>query len=267
MKGAVLSIIMLSISTSIEAQRQLKKIWESDSVTLKGPESVLYDQRSNSLYVSNMNAGTVVRMNVDGKFTQKNWVSGLNSNKGSAIFKGMFYTAEKSGVAVIDIAKATVVKRIPVEGAVMLNDLAIDQKGIIYVTDTRAGKLYRIENEKSSLLLDSLPGANGLLMVKKYLYVATATSFLKVDADRKVTTIADGFEPGLDGIVQLSRNEFVLSNYKGILYYVKNDGSKEVLLDSRANKIMSNDIGYNPKTKTLFVPSFGTNQIIAYQIK
>jgi len=30
---------------------------------------------------------------------------------------------------------------------------------------------------------------------------------------------------------------------------------------------MSNDIDYNPKTKTLYVPSFGTNCVLAYQVE
>lgn len=245
----------------------LEKIWESDSLTLKGPESVLYDSESNSLYVSSMNAGTIVRMDANGNLIQKDWVTGLNSNKGSALYNGLLFTAETSGVAVIDVGKAAVVKRIPVKGAVMLNDVAVDSKGIVYVTDTRAGKVYRIENDQPSVYLENMPGANGLLTVNTDLYVATSTSFLKVDANKVVTTIADGFESGLDGIVMIAENEFIVSNYRGILYHVKADGTKQLLLETRSNGIMSNDIGYNSKTKTLYVPSFSTNRVIAYKVQ
>ncbi|GAB2606542.1 hypothetical protein GCM10027190_62500 [Spirosoma areae] len=65
----------------------------------------------------------------------------------------------------------------------------------------------------------------------------------------------------------VAENEFIISNYKGILYYVKVDGTKQLLLDSRANRIMANDISYDSKTKTLYVPSFGTNRISAYKVK
>lgn len=84
----------------------LEKIWESDSTTLKGPESVLYDAGSNSLYVSSMNAGAIVRMDVKGKLIQNDWVTGLNSNKGSALYNGLLYTAETAGIAVVDAGKA-----------------------------------------------------------------------------------------------------------------------------------------------------------------
>lgn len=245
----------------------LEKVWESDSLTLKGPESVLYDSASNTLYASSMNAGAIVRMDTVGRIIQRDWVTGLTSNKGSSLYNGLLYTAETAAVAVVDVKTASVVKRIPVEGAVMLNDLAIDYKGTIYVTDTRAGKVYRIEGDKVAVYLDNLQGANGLLTVLDDLYVATSTSFLKVDASKSVTTIADGFESGLDGIVMLAENEFIISNYRGILYHVKSDGAKQVLLDTRAGGLMANDIGCNSATKTLYVPSFRTNQVIAYKVK
>lgn len=65
----------------------------------------------------------------------------------------------------------------------------------------------------------------------------------------------------------IAANEFILSNYKGMLYYVNADGTIRILLDSRADRIMANDISYNSTTKTLYVPSFGTNRIIAYKVK
>lgn len=266
-KMGSLTFSRLARPVKLNRKPVLEKMWESDSLTLKGPESVLYDSASNSLYVSSMNAGAIVRMDTAGKIIQKDWVTGLTANKGSALFNGLLYTAETAAVAVIDVKNASVVKRIPVEGAVMLNDLAIDTQGIIYVTDTRAGKVYRIEKDKAAVYLENLPGANGLLTVNADLYVATSTSFLKVDATKSVSAIAEGFESGLDGIVMIAPNEFIISNYKGILYYVNSSGTREVLLDTRANKIMSNDIAYNSKTKTLYAPSFSTNRIIAYKLK
>jgi len=192
MKKTLLLVIIALTSPPLFAQHSLEKLWESDSVTLKGPESVLFDSKSNSLYVSSMNAGTVVRMDLDGKVIKKDWVTGLNSNKGSALFKGLLYTAETSAVAIIDVDKASIVKRIPIEGAQMLNDLAMDSEGIIYVSDTRAARVYRIEKDKPAVYLENMPGANGLLTVNTDLYVLTSTSFQKVNADKVITKIADG---------------------------------------------------------------------------
>jgi hypothetical protein len=265
-KLLLLAISVLAYLTSF-GQHSLEKLWESDSVTIKGPESVLYDSKSNSLYVSSMGSGSVVQLDLRGKVIKSDWVTGLNSNKGSALYNGMFYTAETTAVAVIDAVTAKIIKRIPIDGAVMLNDLAVDSKGVVYVSDTRTGKFYRIENDKPTLYLEGVPGANGILCVGTDVYVVGSAVFHKVDANKKVTKLADGFESGLDGIVMVAKSEFILSNYKGILYYVNADGTKQILLDSRANRIMANDISYDSKTQTLFVPSFGTNLIIAYKVK
>ncbi|HYV54652.1 MAG TPA: ATP/GTP-binding protein, partial [Chitinophagaceae bacterium] len=147
------------------------------------------------------------------------------------------------------------------------NDLAMDSEGIIYVSDTRAARVYRIEKDKPAVYLENMPGANGLLTVNTDLYVLTSTSFQKVNADKVITKIADSLESGLDGIVMVAENEFIISDYHGILYYIKTDGTKQILLDTRADRIMSNDIGYDSKTRILYVPSFSTNRIIAYKVK
>ncbi|MBS1975250.1 MAG: ATP/GTP-binding protein, partial [Bacteroidetes bacterium] len=257
---------MMAYST-LCAQHSLEKLWESDSVTLRNPESALYDSVSNSLYISSTGSGSVVRMGPDGSIIQKDWVTGLHSNMGSALLNGLFYTTDPKGINVIDVNKASIVKLIPIDGVQMLNDVAIDSKGIIYVSDTRAAKVYRIENGKSTVFLENMQGANGLLTVNSDLYLVTSTSFLKINANKEVTKIADGFESGLDGIAMVGEKEFILSNYQGILWYVKSDGTKQLLLDTRAKGIMANDISYNSKTKILYVPSFRTNRIIAYKIK
>ena len=267
MRKIWLSIVVLLLCSSVFAQRSLQKLWESDSITLKGPESATYDPNSNIIYVSSMNNGTIVQMGLNGEIKNANWVAGLTSNKGIGFHKGILYTAETSAVAVIDMKTGTIIKRITVAGAIMLNDLEVDEKGIVYVTDTRAGKVYRIEGDQPSLYLENIPGANGLMAVGTDLYVAGTASFQKVTANKEITNIGEGYENGLDGIVMLSKDEFILSNYRGMLYYVQANGNKQVLLDTRSIKIAANDISYNKKTKTLYVPSFGTNRVIAYAVK
>lgn len=263
-KIAVLFISTVLISPLI-AQPSLQKVWESDSATLKGPESATFDPKTNTIYVSSMNKGTIVQMDLSGKVIKNDWVTGLSSNKGFGFHKEMLYNAETSSVAVIDIKKGTLVKRIPVEGAVMLNDLDVDENGIVYVSDTRAGKVYKIEKNKVSLYLQNIPGANGILTVGQDVYVVGTNTFQKVNTNKEITLIGDGYENGLDGIVKLN-DGFILSNYRGIIYYVSMKGEKQVLLDTRERKIMANDISFDNISNTLFVPSFATNRIIAYRL-
>lgn len=260
------TIVILLICSSTFAQYSLKKLWESDSITLKGPESATYDPSSKRIYISSMNNGSIVQMDLNGKIIKNDWVNGLSSNKGFGFHKGMLYNAETSSVAVIDIKKGTIVKRIPVEGAVMLNDLDVNDIGIVYVSDTRAGKVYKIQQDQVSLYLQNIPGANGILTVDQDVYVAGTNTFQKVNANKEITFIGDGYENGLDGIVKLNNDGFILSNYRGMIYYVSLQGEKQILLDTREIKIMANDISFDHKSNTLFVPSFATNRIIAYKL-
>ena len=266
MKKLFLSLFLVTSVTPIFAQYSLKKLWESDSITLKGPESATYDPATKKVYISSMNNGTIVQMDLNGTFIKTDWVTGLSSNKGFGFHKGMLYNAETSSVAVIDMKNGALVKRIPVEGAVMLNDLDVNENGVVYVSDTRAGKVYKIENDQVSLFLQNIPGANGILTVGQDLYVAGTNTFQKVNSNKEITLIGDGYENGLDGIVKLNNDGFILSNYRGMIYYVSLKGEKQVLLDTREIKIMANDISFDHKSNTLFVPSFGTNRVIAYKL-
>lgn len=266
MKKLFFPLLLLTTALPVFAQHRLEKLWESDSITLKGPESALFDPMNNFLYVSSMGSGSIVIMGHDGKIINKEWMSGLKSNMGSAMFNGLFYTTEPSGIAVIDLKKVAVIKHIAIDNLGMLNDVAVDRKGIVYTSDTRTGKVYRIEDNKATIYLENIPGANGLLCINDDLYVVSTNAVQKVNSKKEVTRVADGFDNGLDGIVMVAPNEFVISNYTGILYYVKADGSKEILLDSRGN-LMANDISYDDNTHTLYVPAFNKNRIIAYQLK
>ena len=65
-------MIVLLISSTLFAQHSLEKLWQTDTLTLKNPESVLFDPLSNSLYVSSMSAGAIVHYSLDGKLLDQN---------------------------------------------------------------------------------------------------------------------------------------------------------------------------------------------------
>ncbi len=112
-----------------------------------------------------------------------------------------------------------------------------------------------------------MKGANGVLAVGTDLYVLTSGSLQKADTNKKLTTLADGMDASTDGIEMVKENEFIVSCWNGILYYVKADGTKQVLFDTREQKINSADIGYDAKNKIVYVPTFYKNSIHAYQLK
>src|SRR5918993_702655 len=120
-------------------EHQLVKIWETDSL-LKVPEGALYDAENKVIYVSNIdgqpwekdNKGSIGKVGLDGKIITVDWVSGFQAPKGLALYKNNLYVADVDKVAVIDIKKGAIIQTITVEGALGLNDITVDKKGVLF---------------------------------------------------------------------------------------------------------------------------------------
>ena len=249
--------------------------WESDS-SLKVPESVLFDKAGQVLYVSNIDGtnpweadgkGSIGKVGLDGKVIAAEWVSGLHGPKGMGMFNGKLYVADLGNIVVIDIAAGKIEKSIPIEGAAGLNDISIDPNGVIYVTEYLAKKLYKVSNEKAELIAENLTQPNGVLYHNNELFLLDGTGMFKVNADKSLAKIADGMEGGLDGIENIEGNNFIVSCWEGALWHVNTDGTKHLLMDTRAEKRSTADIGFDPATKTVYVPTFFRNTVVAYEIK
>ena len=271
----ILFIITIPFASIIHGQsHSLVKLWETDTL-LKTPESVLYSAKEKFLYVSNIDGaaaakdgkGSVGKVGVDGKIIMVDWVAGLNAPKGMGLYKNKLYVADLTEVVVIDIEKAKIIQHIPVEGSVFLNDITIDKSGVVYVSDTRNFKVYRIEKNIVSTLLQNLQGPNGLLAVGDELLILDKGSLLKMTNTANVTSLADGMDPSTDGVEMVKPNEYLVSCWNGVIYYINADGSKQQLLDTRPQKINSADIGYDAKNRIVYVPTFLKNGIVAYQLK
>jgi len=270
-----LLIAILFNSSLLFAQHKLEKIWETDSV-LKVPESVLFDGEHKVLYASNIDGtdpwakdgkGSVAKIGLDGKVIAPEWVSGLNAPKGMGLYMGKLYVADLNELVVIDIAGSKIEKRIAVTGAEGLNDVSVSKSGIVYVSDSKLKKIFTVKDGVSELLLDTLKGPNGVLIRGDDFYLLDAGGMFKMNKDKTLTKITDGMDGGTDGIENISGNDFIISCWQGVVWYVSADGSKQQLLDSRPDKKNSADIGMDAKNKIIYVPTFWRNTIIAYRVK
>jgi hypothetical protein len=272
MKRFVLAFFVLGMLNA-QAQPKLEKIWESDT-TLAIPESVLPDVQKGVLYVSLIDGGPweadgkggVAKLDLNGKITNANWITGLNAPKGMGIAGNRLYVADLAEVAVVDINKGTITNRIKVEGAEGLNDITVDSKGIVYASDSKTGKVYRIENGKASLYLEGFKGLNGLRAVGNDLYVATGKDVYKVDAAKKQTSIGV-IDQGGDGIEPVGNGDWIGSAWAGYIYYLHADGKRDLLLDTHEQNSNTADIGYDPAKKIVYVPTFRKKSVVAYQLK
>lgn len=270
----VAAFCCIPFQRTVAQEHSLVKLWQTDTL-LKTPESALFDAGDKLLYVSNIDGqpwekdgkGSIGKVALDGKIIQVDWVTGLNAPKGLGRYKNNLYAADIDNVVVIDIARAAIIKRIPVDNAQGLNDISVDKNGNVYVTDSKAGKIYHLEQDKFVLLAEDMKGLNGVLSVNDVVYAVAAGALWKIDAAKKAVKLAEGMEPAVDGLEQVVPGEFLVSVWNGIIYYVKAGDKVQQLLDTRDQKSNTADIGYDPKTRTVYVPTFYKNSIVAYTLK
>jgi len=74
-------------------------------------------------------------------------------------------------------------------------------------------------------------------------------------------------EIGGDGIEPIGNGDYIISCWIGLIYYLDKDGKIEILLDTRDQKRNTADIGYDPKNKIVYVPTFFKNSVVAYKLK
>jgi sugar lactone lactonase YvrE len=275
--GALLVGATAQAQTQAQTTHKLTRLWETEA-TLKVPEAVSLDAKRKVLYVSNIDGepwavdgkGSIGKVGLDGKVIAAEWITGLDCPKGLVLSadRKWLYVADAGGIVVIDIEKGAVKEKIAIPEGQQLNDLAADDKGTLYVSDSKGKKVYVVKDGKASVYLDEtvLKGPNGLLVHGGALYVLDNNSLNRVEADKSLKVIADGMPGGVDGLENVKGNDFIVSVWSGAVWYVNGDGTKELLFDGKAVKTSTADIGWDPKTMTVYVPTFFKNTIIAFKV-
>ncbi|NIJ53548.1 ATP/GTP-binding protein [Dyadobacter arcticus] len=266
-------LVIISLANS-QAQHTLTQTWATDA-SLPIPESVFYSAQDKLLYVALIDGkpgekdgtGGIAKVGLDGKVIAKDWVTGLNAPKGMGVMGTKLFVADLTEVVEIDIKTGKVLQKYPVEGSKFLNDLTIDSKGSIYVSDSDTKKVHLIKDGKVSTYFEDLVRPNGVLAVGSDLLIADAGMLKKVSATKEVKILAEGMDKSTDGIEQVVPGEYIVSCWAGVVYYVKSDGTAEKLLDTSVDKINSADIGYDSVKKIVYIPTFAKNSVVAYQLK
>jgi sugar lactone lactonase YvrE len=260
------------------ATHKLTRLWESEA-SLKVPEGVRLDAKRKVLYVSNIDGqpweadgkGSIAKVGLDGKVIAAEWITGLDCPKGLALSANgkWLYAADIGGIVVIDVKAGKVKNKIAIPEGIQLNDLASDDKDTLYVSDSKGKKVYVVKDGKASVYLDDkvLKGPNGLLVHDGTLYVLDNNSLNQVQPDKSLKVLADGMPGGVDGLENVRGNDFLVSVWSGAVWYVKADGSKELLFDGKAVQTSTADIGWDPATMTVYVPTFFKNTIIAFKVE
>jgi len=269
-----ISMAVLLLPAGLRAQQpMLERIWETDTV-IAIPESVLPDAAGKTLYVSLIDGGGwdadgkggVGKLGMDGRSYDGGWITGLNAPKGLGRYKNRLYVADISEVVVIDIKRGKIEKKIAIEGAKGLNDITVDARGVVYVSDSKAGKVYQIDKDIPLLCLEQMAGANGLKASGDSLYVLAKKAVLVADASKNIRKLTD-LPNGGDGVEEVGNGDLIVSEWAGYIYYVYADGRKELLLDTHLAKKNTADIHYDQKDSILYVPGFNGKTVAAYRLR
>jgi sugar lactone lactonase YvrE len=259
---------------------KLIKQWETEK-ELRVPESVLYDESENILYVSNINGrptekngrGFISKVSLDGKIEVLKWATGLNAPKGSAIHGNKFYVTDIDQLVEIDLKTGKISAKYPAAGAQFLNDVAADASGNVYVTDMsiRNSVIYKLTQGKMTVWVkgSEISNPNGLYMEARRLVVGNSGdgSLKAINLEDKEITTLTKVGSGIDGLRSDGQGNYFISDWKGKTSLVTASGQVIVLLDTTSSKINSADLEYIKAEKLLIIPTFFDNRVMAYKVK
>ena len=310
---ATIVITLLAANVTItNAQQQqqqmtttrIEKVWET-STELKTPESVIYEPNENVLFVSNIDGlpdrkdkqGFISKVSpLNGSIIELNWVTGLDAPKGMTLINSsnskLLYVSDITDLLEIDINSGKIINRYNAPGSAFLNDVASDNQGHIYVSDTVANIIYRLDtknlgnssNNNASLQVwlqsPELNGPNGLYVdnTNNKLIIVSFGAFSKPGGSIKVVDLQNrtmsslGKEGtavpigGLDGIEAdtTGRHYYVTDNTAGKLYVVNSNGTGYETLDLQ--KQGTADLGTILDQNMIIIPMIQDNKLEAYRI-
>lgn len=267
-----------AVASLFKKNKSVKKLWETDAL-LQTPESVLYYPAEDILFVSNINGngadkdenGFISKVTLGGKIANLKWATGLSAPKGMALSGNKLFVTDIDKLVMLDVASGAVLKHFTVPEPVYLNDVTIDSKGTVYVSDNRNDKIYYLTNDSLQVFTEGeeLQRPNGLYADKGKIAIGSgknnALRFMDVES-KKITEIANGLG-ACDGVVPAGKGNYFVSDWNGRIFWVSSTGEKKLLLDTTGAKINSADIDYIPQKKLLLVPTFNDNRVAAYRVK
>jgi len=281
MRLFVAALVALSLA---QADSAAKPIW---SVTegMDSPESVYYDAASGFLYSSQIGGdaaakdgnGRIVKLTLDGKVIDANWITGLNAPKGMRAYRGTLFVADIDEVVAIDIAAGRITSRTKTD-AKFLNDLATAPDGAVYATDSFQNRVYVVRNGVASVFVESprLELPNGILVDGNKLIVATdgrpgrgsggtPGSLFAIDiGSRDITQVTTQSIGTPDGLESDGRGGYIVADVGGgRIFHVSAGGDARQI---RQLDRQPADICFIPARNLLVVPHLGLNRVSAYDL-
>ncbi|MFC2134750.1 family 16 glycoside hydrolase, partial [Bacteroidota bacterium] len=186
----------------------LVKGWQKER-EIQIPESVVYDKKRNICYVTSYyNGGReyISKMKLNGEVEKLEWITGLNRPTGMIIFNDKLYANDRRTLFEIDLEADSITNKYPIPGAKFPNDIAVDEEGNLYISDSQADAIYKFKNGNFETWLDGdeIEDPNGLLVDDDKLIVGVSSTGSVKSVDfktKKIETIVSvGKSAIMDGL-------------------------------------------------------------------
>jgi len=274
----LISGISSSCNSSDKESKQKDSLvlkWKTDNV-FKIPESVFFDENRNVIYVSNINGkpsdidsnGFISKLSINGEIIALEWINGLNAPKGMAVFGNSLFVSDINYLREIDLNSQQIVNSYFAEGSEFLNDVEVDIKGNVYISDIATNKIYILENKVLSIWIDSeeLNHPNGLFFTENKLYVGSGNAILEIIPESKKINVLHENTGSIDGLESIGNHKFIISDWKGNINLVNENDSISLLLSTEKQNVNAADIDFIVVKNLLLVPTFMDNRIVAYEL-
>ena len=261
-------------SKSIFQDKKLVKRWEIKN-KLKYPESVQYDRKRDVFYVSNFyNEGKefISKIKPNGEIVKVEWVSGLMQPAGMCMSNDKLYVVGRYALVEIDPDQGTILNRYRFPNPGMPNDVAADEKGNFFITDTQRNLIYRLSGGKMEewLTSEDLPKPNGICIDNGRMLIGTSGDgcIKTVDHENKSisTLVCLGEGAIMDGISADGKGNYLISDYNGRLFKITGKGEKQLLLNTTAPSRFCAAFEYVPENRLLIIPTLFDNRLVAYEL-
>ena len=285
---SVVPLFFLSFAATVSADWNAEKIHEVSGFQI--PECVVIDEARGTAYVSNVNAARegkgydrfwshdsypfISRFSLPEPDSAPIWQKSnadfrFSGPKGMCILGDSLYVTDIDRVLRFPLDGKQPPKVIPVPGAKKLNDMASDGK-FAYVTDSGAGKCYRLHPRGNHEEILAPVGINGITFSGDKMYGVSwaLRDIYELDPEGvkppRAFGLTDYFKTP-DGIEVLQDGTFVVSDSEGNqVLAVSADGRSVAKL---VMPLAPADIGIDRKRGLLFVPRFFDSRVNVYRLK
>ena len=263
----------------------------AEQPTFSQPESAYFYTSGSTdpgvYFISSTNGddvGWVSKLAADGSMINSRWATDLRNPMGMRVSGNRLWINNTTEVVGLNLDKPSDRIVHPIDGAIILNDLATDSSGHAYLSDSLNSRVVRVDlaTGENSTYISTLPSSpNGLLVQGDRLYIASwgVMSDRPEERDEWITKTAGDLywvslkdstksrhiivpELGnLDGVEIDQKGNIYVSDWESGKLYKISSGTKTVISLGQYGQGLA-DIGLNSLTGELALPVMLSNEVL-----